>query len=339
MPRDDALSGLATIVTALLIAGAVWIFRTALVGRISLRRRSRYLLTLLATLFIVLPLIAGMDLLSRGVAEALNWLGAPEGDVLRLLGESPAVAAGAVAGVALSGVATAQYALGTIGLRPQQFARNLSLGFLLGVALIGILLVAGLGGGWFSVTDLATWPDLAVAALGGLVLFAAVGLAEELIFRGAVMTLLSWAFWPWLGLAVNAAIFGLAHAGNAGASLAGVVNVGLFGVMTGIFYLRSGSLWLPIGLHWGWDFGETSIFGFPDSGLPPHSVVNLQVHGPDLWTGGAFGPEASLLTPIVIVLGLVTVLGLPGRFWGRSSGGLRPRALVEPVSKGDPIDA
>ena len=85
--------------------------------------------------------------------------------------------------------------------------------------------------------------------------------------------------------------------------------LGLF--LSGLFlayaYIRTRQLWLPIGLHLGWNFFEGSIFGFPVSGQYFYQVIRQTVSGPDLITGGAFGPEGGLILIPALLLGAVGI--------------------------------
>jgi hypothetical protein len=74
------------------------------------------------------------------------------------------------------------------------------------------------------------------------------------------------------------------------------------GLLLGAAYIATGRLWLPIGLHWGWDFTEDSVFGSPVSGQ--HTTAGLisgQLSGPSILTGGSIGPDASLVAVIVVL--------------------------------------
>ena len=75
------------------------------------------------------------------------------------------------------------------------------------------------------------------------------------------------------------------------------------GVLLGAAYKWSGTLWLPIGIHWAWNFTQGNIFGFAVSGNGAgESLIQATVEGPAWLTGGAFGAEASVITVIAGVL-------------------------------------
>ena len=137
---------------------------------------------------------------------------------------------------------------------------------------------------------------------------AAVG--EEVLFRGAIFRITE----EWLGttaaLIVSAVLFGAAHGLNSSATLIGVVAIGLeAGVLLGIAYSASRSLWLPIGMHFGWNFSEGGLFGAPVSGGHSHGLVSVTLQGPVYLTGGAFGPEASIVA-LAACLIVATALGI-----------------------------
>jgi membrane protease YdiL (CAAX protease family) len=134
------------------------------------------------------------------------------------------------------------------------------------------------------------------------VLLAAGVLGEELLFRGYAFQLLLRSIGPWATVAPLGILFALLHAGNPNASRWGIVNTGAFGILLGYAYLRSRDLWLPIGVHLGWNF-TLPLFGVNLSGLRM-KVTGYEMSwtaGP-LWSGGEYGPEASVLTSAVVVL-------------------------------------
>ena len=130
--------------------------------------------------------------------------------------------------------------------------------------------------------------------------FGAVG--EELMFRGYAFQLLAGAFGPWPVTCVFAVLFALAHMGNLGSWWLGTVNTGLWGLLLGISMWRSGALWLPIGLHFGWNFvlplAGARLSGFT-LGLTGYE---LKWNAPIWLSGGEYGPEGSLLTTLACAL-------------------------------------
>jgi membrane protease YdiL (CAAX protease family) len=178
-------------------------------------------------------------------------------------------------------------------------------------------LVIGVGGGIVSACLVLAPPLLAgaahlvptpaehpsVGALVYLTFLLAVGASgEELLFRGYGFQLLIANFGEWATILPVGVVFGLMHSANPNADWLGVANTVGFGVLFGYAYLRSRDLWLPIGLHFGWNF-TLPLFGANVSGLR----MNVTGHeiawtAGKVWSGGEYGPEASVLTSLVLIL-------------------------------------
>ena len=90
-------------------------------------------------------------------------------------------------------------------------------------------------------------------------------------------------------------------------SWAAVLGLLVGGLFLAYGYVRTRSLWLPVGLHIGWNFFEGVVFGFPVSGLDIYPLLRIKVNGPVLWTGGAFGPEAGLIVLPALILGAALI--------------------------------
>jgi hypothetical protein len=107
-------------------------------------------------------------------------------------------------------------------------------------------------------------------------------------------------------IVVLSVLFGAGHLGNPHASFFGVLNTVLVGVLLSIAYLRTKALWLPYGIHLGWNVALGMIFGLPVSGMTAFSVlVKGTASGPKWLTGGEYGLEASLTGTAVILLGIL----------------------------------
>jgi membrane protease YdiL (CAAX protease family) len=165
--------------------------------------------------------------------------------------------------------------------------------------------------GWLHVESFAWQTESIDTVILSVLLYAAicvlVGYKEELMSRGyhlqtiASGTSLAWA---WI---ISSAVFGILHLANPHANLLSVTGIILAGLFLGYAYIRTGSLWLAIGLHTGWNFFEGVVFGFPVSGLPFYTLPRIVVSGPVLWTGGEFGPEAGMVLIPALVIGFVLI--------------------------------
>jgi hypothetical protein len=154
-------------------------------------------------------------------------------------------------------------------------------------------------------------------------IFVIVGWQEELLSRGYhLQTLASGMNLVW-GVLISSAVFGLLHLGNPNATWVSAAGIFFAGLFLALGFLRTGQLWLSIGLHIGWNFFEGIVFGFPVSGLTTFPLMRITVSGPTVWTGGAFGPEAGLIVLPAIAIGAGLIL-----LYSRSRAG--PAASGEP---------
>jgi len=177
-------------------------------------------------------------------------------------------------------------------------------GFLaISACLLGIFALHG-----FRLTGLAIHGSLIPAATAAWALtFILVGLAEEFSFRGYLQFTLTTGIGFWPSAVIMSLLFGLAHAGNPGETKFGLFSVVLFGLVFCFVLRRTGNLWMAVGFHAGWDWGQTYFYGVSDSGMAPyHNLFGSAFSGPAWLTGGTVGPEASIFTPIV--LGIVAVV-------------------------------
>lgn len=128
-------------------------------------------------------------------------------------------------------------------------------------------------------------------------LFGAVG--EELLFRGYGFQVLLARYNPWAVVVGFSALFGWMHHWNPAATLVSDINTALWGAVLGYALLRSGALWLPIGLHFGWNLA-LPLAGAPLSGFPlPLGPRVIEWRVDTMWSGGAYGPEGGLLCTLV----------------------------------------
>ena len=137
---------------------------------------------------------------------------------------------------------------------------------------------------------------------------------EEVVFRGVLFRLIDDRWNTTVALLVSALVFGAAHFINPGAtwwsSLAIAVEAGL---LLGAAYKFSGNLWLPIGIHWIWNYVQGYVLGFAVSGIPVGSkILSPVISGSDLLTGGVFGAEASVISVgIGLILAVILLMLAP----------------------------
>ena len=211
--------------------------------------------------------------------------------------------------------------LGMVGLAfHPAWTRELLVG--LGIGSI-MMLVVGAAEALLEVTRFAPSPLPATSELaygGGffLILFLAAA-NEELVFRGYPFQKLVDSLGPTVAVVLASVCFGLVHLGNPGHTLFSTINTMLVGVPLSIAYLRTRALWMPVGIHFAWNYVQGFIFGLPVSGFRlPASVLNPRGHGGAWLTGSAYGPEGGLLCTIVVVgAGLFLFLSPSIRMSGR----------------------
>jgi uncharacterized protein len=177
----------------------------------------------------------------------------------------------------------------------------------MGVALIGgavvLLLVTGSAG---FAPDGGSALDYALSLGWTLLYFWLAAAYEEIWFRGYGFQALVEGMGAWPSVIASSALFSLLHAANPNFDIAAFANIFLAGVMLGLAYLRTRSLWFATALHAGWNWAMASLFAFPVSGLnlidtPLYDAVES---GGDWWTGGAFGPEAGVVGTLVLAVGV-----------------------------------
>lgn len=128
------------------------------------------------------------------------------------------------------------------------------------------------------------------------------GITEELMFRGVLFGVVERAFGTWASLAISSLFFGLAHYGNPNATLWSSVAIAIeAGLLLGLAYAWTRSMWFVMGLHAAWNFTQGPVLGIPVSGLQVDGLFNATASGSPILSGGAFGAEASILTVALCV--------------------------------------
>ena len=182
--------------------------------------------------------------------------------------------------------------------------RDLLIGSVVGFASLVIAVAIASKGLSFSFTSEGMAPMLKSMIGSGVLLFLA-ALAEEAMFRGYGLQTLSRAKLAWLGVLLTSVPFGLVHLGNPNV-VPGVTfaNTAIAGIWLAMAYLRTRSLWLPLGVHWLWNWALGWFFGLPISGiqLVSHPLLQAQDSGPKWLTGGSYGIEGGIACTIALTL-------------------------------------
>ena len=210
----------------------------------------------------------------------------------------------------LEGRSIAQYGLPVRQSFRGQFWQGVLVGFAAITLLLTILRLCGVF--YFGKPQLHGAAIAQFAALYGFV-FLLVALKEEFYGRGYLLFTLTTGLGFWPAAIVLSAYFGYGHHHNAGETWAGMLSAGGAGLLFSFMLRRSGSLWMPIGFHAAWDWGQSYFYGVPDSGITlPGHLFEPHFAGPAWLTGGTVGPEGSWLCPVFLAaLGLAVAKWLP----------------------------
>jgi membrane protease YdiL (CAAX protease family) len=167
--------------------------------------------------------------------------------------------------------------------------------------LAGVLLVVGIVGGvavagWGSFAEAPV--DRSAGVLAITLLLGAVG--EELLFRGYAFQYLE-RYWAWPTLLGSGLLFGLAHLSNRNVHWLAAANTALWGCLLGYAYVRTRRLWLPVGLHYGWNLA-LALSTSNMSGLTIGATAwTLRWSAGELWSGGAYGLEGGLFATLAAI--------------------------------------
>ena len=194
-------------------------------------------------------------------------------------------------------------------------------GLLIGFAMMSIVVIILLVSGHISLeknniqpTGISSLPFILILLIGWIIQ----GASEEIVTRGYLMNVLKNKYNVPVALLITSTLFGLLHLGNPGVNAIAIINIILVGLFFGLCTIKTNNLWLACGIHSAWNFAQGNIFGFEVSGIDTSvgSLIDLNLKGNTLITGGAFGPEAGLSSTIVLILsiGIILYLDKKGTF-------------------------
>ena len=171
--------------------------------------------------------------------------------------------------------------------------------------------VSGIGS--FVLNELSLEPLLFI--LGLFPFWFLQGGTEEVATRGWLLTRIAARTNLPLAIAISSSLFGILHMGNAGVTFLSVLNIILDGVLAGLLFIYTDSIWLVVAQHGTWNYVQGNLLGFQVSGTGADaSIFSFTMgDGPDWLTGGAFGAEGSIITTLVLLVSLVIVYRLGER--------------------------
>lgn len=176
-----------------------------------------------------------------------------------------------------------------------ELASGMLVGAILFSVTIGILWLLG----YYKVIGINPWTVI----FSWLVLAIISGVSEELLFRGILFRVVEESLGTWLSLAISALIFGLFHLANPNATLWGAIAIAIeAGIMLAAAFVYTRRLWLPIGIHFAWNFVQGAIFGVAVSGNEATGLLQSTLSGPPSLSGGDFGAEGSIFAVLVCLV-------------------------------------
>lgn len=201
----------------------------------------------------------------------------------------------------------------TLGFKKNNMWKEYGIGLLVGFGMMAaVVLVAVLTG---SMSLQFNKEALTGAGLGTLALiflgFLFQGMSEEVLCRGYfLVSLARKKGYVWMGVIVSSVAFGALHLGNAGIAPLAFVNLILFGIFAGVYFIQRGNIWGIAAVHSIWNFAQGNIFGVLVSGNDFGTTIFTSTidEGMTILNGGDFGLEGGILTTIVMVAGIIILL-------------------------------
>jgi uncharacterized protein len=181
---------------------------------------------------------------------------------------------------------------------------DLVVGLAMPVILLMVFFALEWAAGWLMIVGMR--PVSPVLLAGSLGRFAAIAWYEELFSRGYLMQTLARMAPLWVANLITALIFTALHIWNPGFTWPALLGVFPAGILLGYCYIMTRSLYLPMAFHFAWNFVQ-AMLGFPVSGTSQFGLFRLIREGPPLFTGGAFGPEASLFGFFLLLIALGSI--------------------------------
>lgn len=205
--------------------------------------------------------------------------------------------------------------ISSIGFAKDSWIKKYLIGFLIGIIMMGIIVLILYGFGYITIdknpiqpVGLSTLPVILIFLVGWIIQ----GGTEEILTRGWLMNVLGARYNITLGLIVSSLLFSFMHLLNPNVNYIAVINIALVGLFYGLCVIKTNDLWAVCGMHSAWNFAQGNLFGFEVSGnnVPFGSLMDFKLIGSDFVTGGVFGPEAGIVSTIILVASILILLFL-----------------------------
>lgn len=193
----------------------------------------------------------------------------------------------------------------SLGFSFSKRCRDLLAGFSLAAVIMGVGFITLNALGYIKVVDFLF---VAKSIFLGFILFIIVSLNEEIMVRGYILNNLLTTMNKFWALLLSSSIFALLHVFNSGLSTIGIINLLLAGILLGSTYIYTKNLWFPISLHLFWNFIQGPVLGYKVSGMNLSSMISIETVGDNIYTGGKFGFEGSIVCTILMVISIVAII-------------------------------
>lgn len=190
----------------------------------------------------------------------------------------------------------------SLGFTWKNYSNEAGLGFFAALALLGIGSLILVAVGYLSFIS-ASFD--AGSFLLEIVIMLVVAFVEELLFRGYLLNNLLQSMNKWVALLISAALFAFFHEANPDVNVFAIINILLAGLLIGLNYIFTKNLWFGIFFHFAWNYFQGPVLGYDVSGLKLSGLLHQSITGPQLWTGGPFGFEGSLLCPLLFIIAII----------------------------------
>ena len=190
-------------------------------------------------------------------------------------------------------------------------------GLLIGAGLYTACILVLMALGMYRIEGLNPW----IFVIPAVAMALSSGIFEELFFRGILFRSVEDMFGSWISLAVSALVFGLAHLANPAGTITGAIYISIeAGLLLAAAYMLTRRLWLSIGFHMAWNYTQSAIFsGIVSGGVSEPGLIRSNIKGPEVFTGGSFGLESS-----VIAFAFCTATGIALLIMAVRRGGIVP---------------
>lgn len=186
-------------------------------------------------------------------------------------------------------------------------AKNLTIGILIGFVLQSFTILVMYLNGNYSVVNIN---PVSFILIPFAIMFT-VAIIEEILVRGIIFRILEEKLGSYISLTISSVLFGIFHLANPHGTLISGICITTAGFMLAAAFIYSRNLWMPIALHFAWNFTQSGIFGAITSGNEKtSSLLEAKIQGPEFITGGEFGPEGSIQAIVFCALGTILLLAL-----------------------------